>query len=108
VPPDDPEDADPGLSRERTRLAWSRTAIAFAALGGAMLRREVAAGLVVLATTPLVWGVGRFASRATQGPRPGRLLVVTLTVTAVSVLAAIVALVGPAPASLSQLFPLHG
>lgn len=107
--PDDPEDADPGLARERTRLAWSRTAIAFAALGGAMLRRELAAGLIVLAMTPLIWAVGHLASRATRpGPRQGRLLVVTVTVTAVSALAAVVALVGSAPASLSQLIPLHG
>jgi hypothetical protein len=73
-----------------------------------MLRREVAAGLAVLATTPLVCAAGRFAGRTATGPRPGRLLLVTLAVTAVSVLAVIVALVGPAPVSLSQLFPLHG
>ena len=99
--PDDPEDVDPGLARERTRLAWTRTALAFAAVGAAMLKREVIPGLIVLATTPLIYAAGRFASRAQ--PRPGRLLVVTVTVTAVAVLAVIIAFVGHAPTSLHQL-----
>lgn len=105
--PDDPEDADPGLARERTRLAWARTAIAFAAVGAAMLRKELVPGLIVLALTPVVWGVGRFASHAPRpGARPGRLLVVTVTITTVAALAAVAALLGPAPGSLRQL--IHG
>ena len=105
--PDDPEDADPGLARERTRLAWARTAIGFAAVGAAMLRKELVPGLIVLALTPVVWGVGRFASHAPRpGPRPGRLLVVTVTITAVAALAAAAALLGPAPGSLREL--IHG
>jgi uncharacterized membrane protein YidH (DUF202 family) len=106
VPSDDPEDADPGLARERTRLAWARTALAFAAVGAAMLRRELIPGLIVLATTPLIWAVGRFASAShvPRGrPRPGRLLVVTVTVTLVAVLAVVVAFLGHSPASLRQL-----
>jgi uncharacterized membrane protein YidH (DUF202 family) len=99
--PDDPEDVDPGLARERTRLSWTRTALAFAAVGAAMLKREVIPGLIVLATTPLIYAAGRLASHAR--PRPGRLLVVTLTVTAVAVLAVIIAFVGRAPTSLHQL-----
>ncbi len=35
--PDDPGIADPA---DRTRLAWTRTAIAFAAIGAAMLKLE--------------------------------------------------------------------
>jgi uncharacterized membrane protein YidH (DUF202 family) len=103
TPPDDPEDADPGLARERTRLAWARTSIAFAALGGVMLKRELVPGLIVLAMAPLVWGVGSFAARARPGPRPGRLLVVTVVVTVVAVLGAVAALLGHGPASLHQL-----
>ncbi len=107
VPPDDPEDVDPGLARERTRLAWARTAIAFAAVGAAMLKRELIPGLIVLAMTPLVWALGQFASRpARAGPRPGRLLAVTATVTVVAALAVLAALLGHSPGSLRQL--LHG
>jgi hypothetical protein len=103
-PSDDPEDADPGLARERTRLAWTRTAIAFAAVGAAMLKREVVPGLIVLATTPLIWVVGQVASRAPRpGARPGRLLVVTVTVTVVAVVAVVVAFLGHGPSSLRQL-----
>jgi uncharacterized membrane protein YidH (DUF202 family) len=104
LPSDDPEDADPGLARERTRLAWTRTAIAFAAVGVALLRREVIPGLIVLATTPLIYAVGRFASHGPRsGPRPGRLLVVTVTITVVAVLAVIAALLGHSPTSLREL-----
>ena len=104
VPSDDPEDVDPGLARERTRLAWTRTALAFAAVGAAMVKRELIPGLIVLATTPLIWAVGQFAGHAPHsGPRPGRLLVVTVTVTVVAVVAVIAALLGNSPASLHQL-----
>jgi uncharacterized membrane protein YidH (DUF202 family) len=103
-PSDDPEDADPGLARERTRLSWTRTIIAFAAVGAAMLKREVVPGLIVLATTPLIYAVGRFATDGVRSaPRPGRLLVVTVTVTAVAVLAVLVAFLGHGPSSLHQL-----
>jgi uncharacterized membrane protein YidH (DUF202 family) len=99
APPDDPEDADPGLARERTRLAWARTSIAFAAVGGVMLKSELIPGLIVLATAPLVWAVGSYATRA----RPGRLLVVTVIVTVVAVLGVVAAFLGHGPASLHQL-----
>ena len=105
--PDDPEDLDPGLARERTRLAWARTSIAFAAVGAAMVKRQVVPGVIVLALAPLVWALGSYASRAVPTePRPARLLVVTVTITAVAVLAVVIALVGHGPASLHQL--LHG
>jgi uncharacterized membrane protein YidH (DUF202 family) len=99
--PDDPEDADPGLARERTRLAWARTSIAFAAVGAAMLKREVIPGLIVLSTAPVVWALGSFASRA--GPRPGRLVLIKVIVTAIAVLAVVVVFIGHAPVSLRQL-----
>ena len=40
---------DPGLARERTSLAWTRTALSFGAVGGVVLKREVVAGLILLA-----------------------------------------------------------
>ena len=38
APPDDPEDLQPGLARERTELACTRTAVSFAAVGGGIFR----------------------------------------------------------------------
>jgi uncharacterized membrane protein YidH (DUF202 family) len=87
---------DPGLARMRTSLAWTRTALAFAAMGALILRRELIAGLVVLALSVLVWAVGRLAVGA--GPvrgRPGRLLVISAAVTGVSFIALVLALFGP-------------
>jgi uncharacterized membrane protein YidH (DUF202 family) len=86
--PDDREDLDPGLARERTELAWTRTASAFAALGGAMLKTNPAAGLPALATSALIWELGRRARR-TAGARAGsgRLLLITAAVVAVSLVA---------------------
>jgi uncharacterized membrane protein YidH (DUF202 family) len=93
--PEDPEDLSPGTAAERTRLAWARTAMAFGAVGLAMLRGEPIAGLLVLAVTPLIWALGRYVS-ATARPqtRSRRLLLVAVAVTGVAVLAAIAALIG--------------
>jgi uncharacterized membrane protein YidH (DUF202 family) len=93
--PDDPEDLFPGTAAERTRLAWARTAIAFGAVGLAMLRGEPVAGLLVLAVTPLIWALGRYVS-ATALPqtRSRRLLLVTVAVTGVAALATVAALLG--------------
>jgi uncharacterized membrane protein YidH (DUF202 family) len=109
MPPDDPEDYDPGLARERTRLAWARTAIAFAAVGAVVLRKEVVAGAVVLAMAPLIWWLGRIGSRAWEPEQSHRrLLLVTVAVTAVSLLAILVSLLTRSPGSLGQLLPRHG
>jgi uncharacterized membrane protein YidH (DUF202 family) len=104
------EQLDPGLARERTKLAWARTAIAFAAVGGAILKKEPVAGLIVLSITPLIWGLGRFVGHTAKRPelQPRRLLAVTVTVVAVSLLAMVIAFVGHPPASLRDLLPLHG
>jgi uncharacterized membrane protein YidH (DUF202 family) len=92
----DPGSGDPGLARARTSLAWTRTALAFAAIGGIILRREVVAGFVVLALSALVWAVGRAARAPGQvRARPGRLLVIALAVTGVSAVALALALFGP-------------
>jgi uncharacterized membrane protein YidH (DUF202 family) len=110
MPPDDPEELDPGLAADRTRLAWVRTAIAFGAVGAAMLRWDPVAGVIVLAITPLLWALGRVVGRhpAPPGSPSRRLLLVTAAVTAVAVLAVVTALLGHGPGSLAQLRGLTG
>ncbi len=78
---------DPGLARERTSLAWTRTAISFAAVGGVVLKRDVIAGLILLALAPAVYLVGRLAYS-----RPGKLKLVTATIVAVALVALVVSL----------------
>jgi hypothetical protein len=92
---------DPGLARTRTTLAWTRTALAFAAIGGIVLKRDLAAGFVVLALSVLVWVVGRLAVVPGQvRARPGRLLVITIAVTGVALIALMLAFFGPQTAGL--------
>jgi uncharacterized membrane protein YidH (DUF202 family) len=92
---------DPGLARARTSLAWTRTALSFAAIGGVILKREVAVGFVVLALSCLVWLVGRLAIAPGQmRARPGSLLVISIAVTAVAIVALMLALLGPQTAGL--------
>ena len=86
APDDDPEERDPGLARERTSLAWTRTAISFAALGGTMLKTNVVTGLLILAVAPVVWQLGR----VTRGQAPGPLLPAVGAVRLFAIAAAIV------------------
>ncbi len=78
---------DAGLARERTSLAWTRTALSFGAVGGVVLKREVVAGLILLALAPVIYVLGRLAYS-----RPGKLKVVTGTIVAVALVALVVAL----------------
>ena len=83
----DHEDADPGLARERTSLAWTRTALSFAAVGAVTLRKDILAGLLIIAVAPVIWRLGRLDYR-----HPGRLKLVTATIVGVAVVALVVAL----------------
>jgi uncharacterized membrane protein YidH (DUF202 family) len=90
-PAEEMEDLDPGAARARTELAWRRTAIAYAALGAALLRASPPSGGLVLAASAMIWGTGRLARaprRAGGGRRLEanelRLLLITVAVTAVS------------------------
>ncbi len=96
---DDPEERDPGLARERTSLAWTRTAISFAALGGTMLKANALTGLLILAVAPVIWQLGR-ASRSPADPADlpalgaTRLFVITLVTVAVALLCLVIAIFG--------------
>jgi hypothetical protein len=75
-------------------MAWTRTALAFAAVGGVTLKASVPAGLAVLATCPLVWAAGRLGGpspRASAGAGPApfvrRFRLVTLTIVVVAAIA---------------------
>jgi uncharacterized membrane protein YidH (DUF202 family) len=89
------EDMDPGLAEERTEPAWTRTAISFAALGGAIAKISLVPGVVVMVVGVLVWGLGRLTSPA--GRRTGDdqcHLLRLVAVAVVSVVALVVVLVG--------------
>jgi uncharacterized membrane protein YidH (DUF202 family) len=82
-----PGQRDPGLARERTVLAWTRTAISFAAVGGVVLKKEVVPGLILLALALAIYLVGRLAYRREQ-----KLKLVTGTIVAVALIALVVTL----------------
>jgi uncharacterized membrane protein YidH (DUF202 family) len=96
APADDIEDADPGLARDRTELAWTRTAISFAALGGLIIKNRPFAGLPVLVLSALIWVLGRLTSTTGAGQARARhLLLITVAVTGVSITALVITLLGP-------------
>jgi uncharacterized membrane protein YidH (DUF202 family) len=76
---------DPGLARERTTLAWIRTALSFAAVGGVVLKREIAPGLILLLVAPAIYLLGRLAYS-----RPEKLKLVTATIVVVALVALVV------------------
>jgi uncharacterized membrane protein YidH (DUF202 family) len=81
---------DPGLARERTALAWTRTAISFAAVGGIVLKRALIPGLILLALAPAIYVLGRLAYT-----RPEKHKLVTGTIVAVALVALVVAIIRP-------------
>ncbi len=103
----DPEERDPGLARERTSLAWARTAISFGALGGAVLKVNVVSGLIILAIAPVIWRLGRLSSgvaREAGSPKGSDpeaigttgIRLITVSIVCVSLLCLLVALFGHA------------
>jgi uncharacterized membrane protein YidH (DUF202 family) len=98
-PGDDQEEWDTGLARERTSLAWTRTAIAFGAVGGGVLKANVVTGLIILAIAPVIWQLGRASRGGTAGTgRAGvsatRLFFITLAIIAVALICLAVAIFG--------------
>jgi uncharacterized membrane protein YidH (DUF202 family) len=101
---DGPEEGIPGLAQERTSLAWTRTAIAFAALSGVVLKDNVVTGLIILAVAPVIWQLGRVTRGGAPeaGDRvpavpvagPTRLFIIAVAIAAVALLCLIVAIFG--------------
>jgi uncharacterized membrane protein YidH (DUF202 family) len=87
----------------RTRLAWNRTALGFAAIGGAMLKLSPVAGGVVLVLSLPIWAVARRPRGDMVISSPRELRLVTATVVVVALAALVVALFGRSPDSLGQL-----
>ena len=87
---------DPGLSLERTTLAWQRTALASVAIGAISLRifwGSGPAGIVLAALFVAIGGLAYAAGTSTPvGPRRLRLMSVALT--AAAVLAGALSIVG--------------
>lgn len=100
-----PESDDPGIvdPADRTQLAWTRTAIAFAAIGAAILKSSPVAGLIVLALTVPIWAAVRSTDRI---PAARSMPLVTLTVLLVATAALVIAFIGHGPSTLAEL--LHG
>lgn len=99
---DDVDDRGPGLARERTDLAWTRTAISFAALGAAMLHTSAISGAFVMLTGAAVWGLGQLSALETQPATRRRRLdhrrtvqLITAATTLVSAVALTLALLAP-------------
>jgi uncharacterized membrane protein YidH (DUF202 family) len=98
-PGDDPEERDPGLARERTSLAWTRTAISFAALGGVVLKANVVTGLVILAIAPAIWRLGHLTMGSAERTDPSalgqlRLLLITVSIVLITLLCLGIAIFG--------------
>ena len=94
--PPDEEDADPLLARERTVMAWTRSTIAFFALGVAVVKFRPLVGFPLLAFSAVAWLVNRRPPRRHwDGSIGRRLLLVSLTVTGLAVVALILTLAGP-------------
>lgn len=87
----------------RTSLAWTRTALAFAAIGGAMLKVSPVAGGVVLALSLPIWLVNHRRSAVPVAPSRRHLQLVTVTVLIAALAALAVAIFGRSPDSLGQL-----
>jgi uncharacterized membrane protein YidH (DUF202 family) len=78
--------SDPGLARERTSLAWTRTALSFGAVAGVVLKTEVVPGLILLAVAPAIWLLGRLAYRRREKHK-----LVTATIVGVALVALVFA-----------------
>jgi len=91
-PDDDIDFADPGKARERTDLAWTRSAISFAALGVLIGKIRPVAGLPVLIFSAIVWQLGQAPRRRIAASR--RILAVTIAISVMALIALVITLAG--------------
>jgi len=93
--PADPDEPGVGDPANRTRLSWTRTAIAFAAIGAAMLKSSPIAGIVVIALSLPIWAAAHRVRRAADAVSAASgLALVAITVVLVAIAALLVALLG--------------
>ena len=92
---DDTNDVEPGSAQDRTDLAWTRSSIAFLALGIAILKFRPMVGIPVLAIG-LVWLVGLLPRTSGREPMASRrVLLVTVAVNCLAMVALVITLAGP-------------
>lgn len=94
------EEIDPGLARERTRLAWLRTALAFVAVGGVVLRTAPVVGGLILGMGAVIYLAGRTAAHAWSPDPVGRrhvLMAITVAVVLVSMAALVTIFLASGP-----------
>jgi len=99
-PADDFDDADPGLARQRTEMAWTRSAIAFLALGVAILKFRPAIGIPILAIAAAIWLLGRGTRISNPLIASRRVLLVTIAVNALAVVCLVLTLAAPSSSGL--------
>lgn len=88
-------DSDLSSAAQRTRLAWARTALAFAAIGAAMIKASLPAGLIVLVLAQAIWWLGRIAGVSPDAAGSvRRLRMVAIAIVLVAAAALAIALAG--------------
>lgn len=96
--PDDIEDADPGLARERTKLAWTRSSVSFAAIGLLILKTRPVIGVPLLILSAIIWSIGLMRrTPALSGVPPRRILFVAICVFAIAAVALVITLTAHSP-----------
>ena len=96
--PDDIEDTDPGLARARTKLAWTRSSVSFAAIGVLIRKTRPLIGAPLLVLSAVIWSIGLMRRTPGQaGVAPKRVLFVTICVVVIAAVALTLALATHSP-----------
>ena len=96
--PEDIEDVDPGLARERTKLAWTRSSVSFAAIGVLILKTRPLIGAPVLVLSAVIWSLGLTRRKPRRaGVAPKRVFFVAICVLVIATAALVLALTAHSP-----------